>query len=44
VNSLVYSGLALSSTTLAGDRFLNFFLQSLVEFPAVFLCIYVLQK
>ncbi|XP_064619911.1 organic cation transporter protein-like isoform X2 [Lineus longissimus] len=44
VNSLVYGGLALSSASLAGERFLNFFLQSLVELPAVFLCIYVLKR
>ncbi|XP_061193358.1 organic cation transporter protein-like isoform X2 [Saccostrea echinata] len=36
-NTLTYFGLTLTSTRLAGDRFLNFFLSSFVEYIAVIL-------
>lgn len=36
-NSLTYYGIMLISSTLAGNRFLNFFLGSIVEYPAAFL-------
>ena len=44
VNSLVYYGLSLSTSQLAGDRYLNFFISGLVEIPAYTACIFVLQK
>ena len=34
-DSLAYFALTLTSTSLAGDRFLNFFLSSVVEYPTV---------
>ncbi|XP_064619908.1 solute carrier family 22 member 3-like isoform X2 [Lineus longissimus] len=43
-NGLVYYGMALSSTSLAGDRFLNYFLNALAELPSVALCVWMLQK
>ncbi|KAJ8319740.1 hypothetical protein KUTeg_001327 [Tegillarca granosa] len=36
VNSLTYYGLFLTSSTFAGDRFLNYFLSCLVELPSAF--------
>lgn len=33
-NSLTYYGLFLMSSSLAGDRFLNYFLSGVVEYPA----------
>ena len=36
-NTVTYFGLTLNSTSLAGDRFLNFFLSSIVEYIAVIL-------
>ena len=36
-NSLTYYGIMLISSSLAGDRFLNFFLGSVVEYPAAFM-------
>ena len=44
VNSLVYYGLSLSTSALAGDRYLNFFLSGLVEIPAYTASIFILQK
>ena len=44
VNSLVYYGLSLSTSALAGDPYLNFFLSGLVEIPAYSSCIFFLQK
>eukprot|EP00918_Siedleckia_nematoides_P062039 GHVU01135349.1.p1 GENE.GHVU01135349.1~~GHVU01135349.1.p1 ORF type:complete len:454 (+),score=29.38 GHVU01135349.1:32-1393(+) len=44
VNSLVYYGLSLSTSELAGDRYLNFFLSGLVEIPAYTAAIFILQK
>jgi OCT family organic cation transporter-like MFS transporter 4/5 len=34
VNSLTYYGLFLTSSTLSGDRYINFLLSALVEYPA----------
>ncbi|WAQ99761.1 ORCT-like protein [Mya arenaria] len=36
-NSLTYYGIMLISSSLAGNRFLNFFLGSVVEYPAAFM-------
>ncbi|XP_045216002.2 organic cation transporter protein-like isoform X1 [Mercenaria mercenaria] len=36
-NSSTYYGIMLISSSLAGDRFLNFFLGSIVEYPAAFM-------
>jgi len=44
VNSLVYYGLSLSTASLAGNRYMNFFLSGLVEIPAYTSCIFILQK
>ncbi|XP_074651203.1 organic cation transporter protein-like isoform X2 [Tubulanus polymorphus] len=44
VNTLVYHGLTLLSTQLAGNIYLNFFLSGIVEIPAYILCIICLQK
>lgn len=44
VNSLVYYGLSLSTSALAGNGYLNFFLSGLVEIPAYTSCIFILQK
>lgn len=38
-NSLAYYGLYLTSSTLAGDRFLNFFLMAVLEIPSSITCI-----
>eukprot|EP00057_Strongylocentrotus_purpuratus_P015416 XP_011669890.1 PREDICTED: organic cation transporter protein isoform X1 [Strongylocentrotus purpuratus] len=42
--SLVYYGLSLNSSELAGDKYLNFFLLGLVEIPAYTLIMYTLVK
>ena len=34
--TMVFYGISLSATTLSGDPYLNFFLQALIEFPAIF--------
>ena len=44
VNALVYHGLSMLSSNLAGDRYFNFFLSGLVELPADILCMFVIQK
>lgn len=44
VNSLVYYGLSLNTSAIAGDRYINFFLSGLVEVPAYITCIFVLQR
>ncbi|XP_064653263.1 organic cation transporter protein-like [Lineus longissimus] len=43
VNTLVYHGLTLLSSKLAGNIYLNFFFSGLVEVPAYIVCILVLQ-
>ncbi|CAD5117723.1 DgyrCDS6470 [Dimorphilus gyrociliatus] len=43
VNSLVYYGLSLSTSSLAGDPYLNFFLSGLVEIPAYIVSAFALQ-
>jgi len=41
---VVYFGLSLSTSTLAGNKFINFFLSGAVEAPAYALTVVVLQK
>jgi hypothetical protein len=36
--------MALSSTGIVGDRYLNYFLNALAELPAVALCVWMLQR
>ena len=43
-SGLVYYGLSLSTSTLAGDRYVNFFLSGVVEVPAYGLTIIVLKR
>ncbi|CAH1796652.1 unnamed protein product [Owenia fusiformis] len=43
VSSLVYYGLSLSTSALAGNMYLNFFISGAVEVPAYILCIILLQ-
>ncbi|EDO46087.1 predicted protein [Nematostella vectensis] len=40
VNTLVYYGLSLNTKHLAGDIYMNFFLCSLMEFPAYLTCLF----
>jgi len=40
----VYYGLSLSTSELAGDAYLNFFLSGLVEIPAYTACIFILER
>ncbi|XP_076826014.1 organic cation transporter protein-like [Clavelina lepadiformis] len=44
VCACVYYGLTLNSAELGGDPFLNLFLSGVVEIPAVFLCIPVIER
>ncbi len=44
VNVVVYYGLSLSTSLLAGDRYLNFFLSGLVEVPAYAVTLISVQK
>ena len=44
VNNFVYSGLSLTVTMLAGNRYLNFFLYGLVEIPAYLIAWLLLLK
>jgi len=43
-SGVIYFGLSLSTSTLAGNKYINFFLSGAVEAPAYFLTIFVLQK
>jgi len=43
-NCLVYFGLILSTPSLAGNRFMNFFIMGLVEIPANILAFYTTDK
>ena len=43
-NNLVYIALTLTLTSLAGSRYLNFFLYSLVEIPAYIVCWIAMEK
>ena len=43
-SGVVYFGLSLSTSTLAGDKYVNFFLSGAVEAPAYALTVVVLQK
>ena len=43
-NGIVYYGLSLSTSTLAGDKYLNFLLSGLVEVPAYLLTTFVSKK
>ncbi|XP_041373747.1 solute carrier family 22 member 15-like [Gigantopelta aegis] len=43
-NALTYFGLFLTSSSLAGDRFLNFFLNAAVEVPAAFIFYCILDR
>ncbi|KAJ8304388.1 hypothetical protein KUTeg_017971, partial [Tegillarca granosa] len=43
-NSLTYYGLTLTSSTLAGNRFLNYFLTSVVEFPGAICYLYLIDR
>ncbi|XP_046330581.2 organic cation transporter protein-like [Haliotis rufescens] len=44
VNSLTYYGLFLTATSLAGDRFLNFFLSCVVEIPGTVSVYFMLKR
>lgn len=41
---MVYNGLYLSATTMAGDRYVNFVLMSLTEIPSMFFAFYCMAK
>ena len=41
---VVYFGLSLSTSTLAGNKYINFFISGAVEAPAYGLTVVVLQK
>jgi len=41
---VVYFGLSLSTSTLAGNKYVNFFISGAVEAPAYGLTVVVLQK
>jgi hypothetical protein len=43
-NALVYYGLMLTSTQLAGDRYLNFFINVGVELPAVISFVFLVKR
>ncbi len=43
-SGIVYYGLSLSTSTLAGDKYVNFFISGAVEAPAYMATIFVLQK
>ncbi|XP_077985401.1 solute carrier family 22 member 15-like [Glandiceps talaboti] len=42
--SMVYYGLTMNSSNLGGNRYLNFMLSGVVEFPAYFMCIVCLDR
>ncbi|XP_032240300.2 organic cation transporter protein isoform X1 [Nematostella vectensis] len=44
VNAMVYYGVSLSSPSLGGSMYLNFFLTSIVEIPANFAAIYSMKR
>ncbi|KAL5004945.1 hypothetical protein ScPMuIL_018401 [Solemya velum] len=44
VDSLSYYGLYIISSTLAGDRFVNFFLSALVEIPSMFVLLALINR
>ncbi|XP_065676352.1 solute carrier family 22 member 15-like isoform X2 [Hydra vulgaris] len=44
VNALVYFGLSLASSNLGGDRYVNFTMTSLIEFPGSLIAIYFSNK
>ncbi|XP_061190786.1 solute carrier family 22 member 7-like [Saccostrea echinata] len=44
VNSITYYGLFLTSGTMNGDMYLNFFLNGLVEIPSVFLYMFTINR
>ncbi len=43
-SGIVYYGLSLSTSILAGDKYVNFFISGAVEAPAYMATIFVLQK
>ena len=43
-SDMIYYGLSLGASTLAGNRYVNFFLSGAVEAPAYLLTVFVLQK
>ncbi|XP_041376410.1 organic cation transporter protein-like [Gigantopelta aegis] len=43
-NAMTYFGLFLTSSSLAGDRFLNFFLNAAVEVPAAFVYYFIVDR
>ncbi|XP_053381640.1 organic cation transporter-like protein [Mercenaria mercenaria] len=43
-DSFVYYGLYLSSSALYGDRYINFFLSALVEYPSCFMQYFILHR
>ncbi|XP_050403311.1 organic cation transporter protein isoform X4 [Patella vulgata] len=44
VNSLTYYGLFLTSSSMSGNRFLNYFLNALVEIPSMFVVFFSLKR
>ena len=44
VNSLVFYGLSLSSTTIGGNDYINFFVSGAVEIPANLACLLILER
>lgn len=42
--SFVYYGLVINTENLSGNMFLNFFFGALVEIPAYFTCIFLLDR
>ncbi|XP_061163153.1 solute carrier family 22 member 21-like [Saccostrea echinata] len=44
VNSLTYYGIFLTSGTMTGNRFLNFFINGVIEIPSLFVCMYTANR
>ena len=44
VNGIVYYGVSFSTPTLGGNMYLNFFLTSVIEFPANFVAIWIMGR
>ena len=44
VNAMVYYGVSFSTSTIGGDMYLNFFLTSIIEFPANFVAIWIMGR